>query len=147
MATKMILKLPSLSTLFVSGFTQEEKEKIDPNFKQINPDADDWEGHLVTIVNGRWLLDSTFDFADDAVGGILKLPKVCHVFPLPEPAPEKFHLEVDMILDDSELAANVQYIATEDRTWQNTEAWNDSHLPRIENFILTEVMCAFSSQG
>lgn len=137
-AVKFLVELPALSLAFGSGLDQNELSRAG-KLVQLG-DGKNWNGHLVCIVDRRWLLDSAFDQADEALGWKLRLPTVCQAFPLPEKLSSlDFHGTWEMRSGAIGMLAKIQYITTGDQTWRSSQAWNDEGLAILEEMILCRI--------
>lgn len=141
LATKFAIDSPQLKLAYTSGLSDEELAQADAALSAFGKG---WRGHLVTYVDDRWLLDSTFDQADDAFeaggkGRVFGLKPECMLFPLPDALPAQGFLATYNGISDDGVELRVRYATTKDETWRTSDAWNDEGLPFIAELILTKL--------
>lgn len=120
-AVKFAVQIPALNVAYTSGFSKEE---LPADAVHRGSLGDNWNGHLVALVNDEWLLDCSFDQADAALGGKLKLDPICYVFPMTGHTPGS-GFEIDMKADINDRVVRIWYCTTGDVSWRSSPAWND----------------------
>ncbi len=129
---KMVVTLPDSKLIYASGVTEEELATAGRRQRYSFGDGATWNGHLVAIVEKRWLLDPSFDQAVEVLG-LARSEQRMLLIPLPErfaENPDRFKLTVDG-LDDRRRKLRIEYIETRDDSYLETEAWTDDNLPKI----------------
>lgn len=129
---KFVLELPERKLAFCAGLSEEECATA---LGQKQVWADGWSGHVCVVVEGKWFLDPSFDQAFAALDvenkdlQILALPIETEVDP--------YEIAVDLqaSLDAGERMV-IRYRPLDDRSFTQTEAWNDDGLPWLAREIL-----------
>jgi hypothetical protein len=116
----------------VGGLSDAERTKFlaKGHALLIEPDAEGcWNGHLVVRVDNRWLIDASIDqMASEEFG----VPVPCEIFTVDLSGhdwnPEK-NFEINILLElDSGDQARLNYIGISDKSYLETDAWNDEGL-------------------
>jgi hypothetical protein len=137
LATKFIVEAPALQLAYTSGLSDEELRQAEAVSSAFGAG---WRGHLVAQVDDAWLLDSTFDQADDALAGRpFRLSPECVLFPLDGARPGYDFLADYRGVSDGGVELRVRFATLNDASWQTTDAWNDEALPLIGEFILARL--------
>jgi hypothetical protein len=145
LATKFVVEAPALELAYSSGLTAAELAQAKTARSVFGPG---WNGHLVAHVDGAWLLDSTFDQADDAfTDRPFGLQAECVLFPLEGlKYNHGFHADYRGISDGG-VELRVRYVRLDDASWRASDAWNDENLPFIAAYILAELRHQATSEG
>jgi hypothetical protein len=136
-ATKFVLEAPSLEIAYTSGLSDAELAQ-GKCVKQAFGNG--WRGHLVAHVEDAWLLDTTFDQADDAFPGRpFGLAHECVMFPLEGVALDGFLADYRGYSDATGMELRVRYASLKDESWRQSEAWMDEALPFVAELILAQM--------
>ena len=133
LATKFAVTVPAINKLYGCGLTAEERAGA-LDSKEIWGNG--WNGHLV-VRSGDWLIDPSFDQADVALEGRLKVSGV-QMFPLPAGTTDKFHVTYHGFFD-SGLRGKIEYVVIDDCSWRESDAWNDEGLILLTATILARM--------
>jgi len=133
-ATKLVVEVPSLNVAYTSGLSDEELARSKGQVR--TPWGQGWRGHLVAHVEGRLLLDSSFDQVNDGLRGRLRLRRKIVHFPLQDVSIERgFRAEYGGLADDG-TELKITYATTRDESWRDAPAWNDEGLPFLVAALL-----------
>lgn len=135
--TKFYVEMPRLNLAYTSGVSRSEVRHC-RGYQLREPEG--WNGHLVTLVNSRWIIDSAFDQIGAVFASHVKIPAELPLFPMPKPLPENhgFHVSFEWITDEK-AKFRIQYATTTDQSWKQTPAWNDEGLVGLSMSILEEL--------
>ena len=84
-----------------------------------------WNGHLLAVVDGRFLVETAFAQVSAPEYGVILEPSAL-VIPIPEP-PSKF-AEIELVAEIDQWVFNLKYFGTDDQSFREAPAWEPSHL-------------------
>jgi len=126
--------VPSRKYARLAGFPAEEQAEMRANAASWEDlPGSGWNGHLIVLVEDRWLLDAAIDQADCPRFGVSVPAEVFVVDTVGHKGwnPRKaFELNLGLILDNGDRAELV-YRSIADTGYRETEAWTDEGLPLL----------------
>jgi len=130
-AMTWVVQAPSLQFAFVCGLRGEvlEAAKLQAaNYTHREvAGGQGWDGHLVLAVEGRWLVDSTFDQC--AAHRDLDIPPTVLVVDCGSLHPRDAAIRANFTTDKGiPFSVDYQPLDGEDDGWRNSEAWNQPEL-------------------
>ena len=127
-------EVPARKYARVGGFSVEEREEMRAHAATWRDDpgkdaGDYWNGHLIVLVEGRWLLDPSLDQVESEEFGV---PGPNEIFVLDIEGQKfdpnaKFEIVLGLRLDSGDTAT-LTYRRIEDCTYLDTDAWRDEGL-------------------
>jgi hypothetical protein len=139
-----IFQVPVREYARLSGLSTEEYAEAKAKAKAwkdlTHPDGKGWDGHLIVLVERRWILDPAIDQADAPEFGVSVPPEVFFFDSSGQDwnPRENFHMELKLVLDNGDDAQLI-YRSTSDRSYRTTEAWADEGLSLLAHLIATEM--------
>lgn len=136
--------VPARNYARISGFSAEEREAMKAkcaSWKDVPPgEGGGWNGHLVVLVQDRWILDPSLDQADAPQFGVSIPPEVFFVDLAGRKwnPNEQFQLEMGLVLDNGDRAT-LTYRRIDDHAYLETEAWKDEGLPLLAHVIANQL--------
>jgi hypothetical protein len=135
----MVFQVPARSYARVSGLTDEEKAEARAQAKSWRddiPDDQSWNGHLIVLVEDRWMVDPSVDQLGDKELGVEVPPDILvldtkdHKFD-----PAGFDMQIKLTMENGDKAT-LFYRTTGDSSYQQTGAWTDEGIPFLAQAIL-----------
>jgi hypothetical protein len=136
-------QVPARKYARVGGFSTEEQAEMRAKatgWKDVLPDGPGWNGHLVALVEDRWLIDPALDQTDAPEFGV-SVPTEAFVVDTAgyDWDPHKnFEIRLGLVLDNGDHA-ELMYRSIGDRSYRESEAWNDEGLPLLAVAIAAEM--------
>ena len=137
-------QVPARDYARLAGFAAEERKDMRARSKTwqdlTSPDGAGWNGHLVVLVEDRWLIDAAIDQADAPQFGV-SVPAEVFVVDMRGQAwnpNERFEINLGLILDNGDHA-DLIYRRIKDRSYLETEAWQDEGLPLLAQAIAVDM--------
>jgi hypothetical protein len=138
-----VFQVPARAYARISGFPAEEREEMKAklaSWEHVAAEGGGWDGHLVVLVENRWLIDAAIDQADAPRFGV-SVP--AEVFVVDTDGQdwnpnENFEIQLGLILDNGDNAT-LYYRSISDRSYLETEAWNDDGLPLLAHVIAMDM--------
>jgi hypothetical protein len=137
-----VFQVPSLKYARVCGFSPQEKAELRAkSARWVEEGGNGWSGHLLVLVEDRWLLDPSIDQASSLEFGVYVEPEVFVVDTKGEMwTPDvPFELQLGITLTSGETGS-IYYRAFDDQDFLETEAWNDEGLPALAKTIFSEMI-------
>ena len=136
-------QVPARKYARVSGFSAEARAEMEAKATSWRDELTEngWNGHLLVLVEDRWLIDAAIDQADAPEFGVPVPPEIFVVDtkgraewnPL-----ENFEAEMVLVLDSGDRA-ELRYCSIGNRDYRDSEAWTDEGLPLLAHLIATEM--------
>jgi hypothetical protein len=135
--------VPGKSFARVAGFSRAERKRMEEKaltWRDERPAEGGWNGHLIALVENRWILDPSIDQAHAPEFGVEIPPEILvidvngHQW-----KPRGFEMRLGLRLDNGE-EASVRYRSIKNRSYLDTEAWNDEGLPLLAAQIAKGMM-------
>lgn len=132
-----VFQVPARHYARVGGFSAAEQAEMKAraaSWKDTSTGG--WNGHLLVLVEDRWLLDPSLDQAEAPEFGV-SIPAEVFVIDTQELSwnPQvNFDMEMGLVLDNGDHAS-LRYSSIEDRSYLDTEAWADEGLPLLARAI------------
>lgn len=127
-SVKFVVTIPSLDLAYASGLSDKEMSTAKTFTKAGNGQ---WRGHVVAIVEERFLIDGS---ADDAFLSLEAAGKISDyqrhgalVLPLGQKVTGNFDLKIEGSLDNGDLVY-LRYVSTEDHSFLTAPAWETDHI-------------------
>lgn len=142
-AVELVVTVPDLELSYVSGLSVESKQRAIDKSKEllsVENATDAWDGHVVVIADGYWLIDPTFDapFAAMYQAGKLKErlePAVSFVKTESPMRDAGWYMKIGVGFSDGTMV-DVQYNSRpEYRSFTKTPAWEIDHLQPLIHSI------------
>ncbi|HZF23992.1 MAG TPA: hypothetical protein VE030_11075 [Burkholderiales bacterium] len=138
-----VFQVPARNYARLAGFSAEERAEMKAkagNWVDATPDGGSWNGHLIVVVEDRWILDPSIDQADAPQFGVSVPAEVFVADTLGQTwhPNMNFEIELGLILDNGD-AASLLYHSISDRGYLETEAWTDEGLPLLAHAIASEM--------
>lgn len=132
LGTKLLVACKEKQYQFLSGLDDEElqRAKLKASSYEVRADSfsSEWGRHVVVIVDKMILVDSTLAQASSQEHGFhLNADLYTVQFPHVLPEDEVPDLEIECSGDDG-TKFSVRWVGTDDSDWEQTEAWEPSHL-------------------
>jgi hypothetical protein len=137
------LQIPARKYVRITGFSPEERAELRAraaDYKDEGVDNPGWNGHLLVLVENRWLLDPAIDQADAPDFGV-SIPQ--EVFVIDTAGKEwdraedfEAHCAVKLANGDD---GTLMYRKIADVGYRETEAWTDEGLPFLADLIALRV--------
>jgi hypothetical protein len=123
----------------LAGFTRAERAEMRAeaaSWTDELPEGSGWNGHLLVLVENRWLLDPSIDQADAPQFGVSVPAEVFVVDTVGRQwnPDENFEMKLGLVLDNGDRA-ELMYRSTRDGSYLETEAWTDEGLPLLAHAI------------
>lgn len=142
--TCFVFQVPARKYARISGFTAAERadmKAVSATWRdETLPEGTAWNGHLIVLVEDRWILDPSIDQTNAPEFGVFVPSEVFvidargHDF---NPN-DNFDIDLGLILDNGDKAT-LMYRRIEDRTYLETDAWKDEGLPLLANAIAIDM--------
>jgi hypothetical protein len=131
---KLMFKVPGKNYMYVSGWKGKIKERMKHEAKawhDVAPVGPTWAGHLLALVQDRWLVDASIDQVTSPEHGVT-VPPIALVVDLGTQGATALTGTVSaaVVLDDG-ASAEITYISTDDHKYAKTEAWLDGTGARV----------------
>jgi hypothetical protein len=128
-------QVPARKYAQFSGFTAAERAVMkarSANWVDLAPPGSGWNGHLVVLVEDRWLIDPSIDQVDAPRFGVSVAAEAFVVDTVGKEwnPSESFEIQLGLILDSGDKAM-LMYRSIDDRGYLETEAWQDEGLPLL----------------
>jgi hypothetical protein len=135
------LQVPARKYARICGFPPDKLEEIKAKSESwINLADGGWQGHLVAVVEDRWILDPSIDQAQSLEFGVPINPMVMVMDAAGHEADLKKNLEIKIGLAlDSGDEGTLNYRSIEDDGYLRTEAWSDEGLPILAGVIAAKI--------
>lgn len=138
-----VFEVPAKKYARVSGFTTAERNQMrrkSQTWRDDIPPGGGWNGHLIAVVEGRWIIDPSIDQAHAPEFGVEILPEILVVDISGQPwdPSDQFDVHIGLTLDNGE-AAKLKYRSTKNQSYLDTEAWNDEGLPLLAYAIASDM--------
>lgn len=130
---KFVVEWKVKNLAYTSGLTEAERSTA---LGQRQEYADGWNGHLIVIVENRWIIDPSFDQSVMAMG--IRPPSEMICLESDQIGDALIEVEASVVMDSGE-ELKIRYIPLNDETYRDTEAWNDNGLPFIVSEIATHI--------
>lgn len=136
-------QVPARKYARVAGFSAEERAEMESSAASWQDDltrGPGWNGHLIVLVEGRWLLDPSLDqaaspeFGVDVPAEVFVIDTKGHSW---NPG-ETFEAECKFVLDSGDTGS-LMYRSTHDVSYLETEAWTDEGLPLLACSIASQM--------
>jgi hypothetical protein len=127
----------------IIGIRGEELAEIkakSASWEHVSSKRAGWDGHLIVLVENRWLIDAAIDQADSPRFGV-RLPPEVFVADLAGQdwnPNENFEINLGLILDNGDKATLI-YRNISDRSYLESEAWKDEGLPLLAHVIAIDM--------
>jgi hypothetical protein len=137
-------QVPARKYARISGFTAAERAEMKAKTAvwqdESLPAGGSWNGHLVVLVEDRWLIDAAIDQVDAPRFGV-SVP--AEVFVVDTAGKEwdpndNFEIQLGLVLDNGDRA-ELMYRRISDRGYLETEAWKDEGLPLLARAIAVDM--------
>lgn len=138
--TQFAFQVPARNYARISGFSEQERAEIKTRATswrdELCPDGEGWNGHLIVLVEDRWVLDPSIDQVHCPDLGVtvpsmvLAFDSEGHVF---DPN-LGFRINVGLILDNGDHAS-MSYRSISDTSYLESGAWNDEGLGLLAEAI------------
>jgi hypothetical protein len=128
----------------IAGFSKAERARMQRtarNWRDDIPDGGGWNGHLLVLVENRWLLDPSIDQAESAEFQVPVPPKVLVIDLKGQEGfrpSGNFVMRLGFRLDNGD-EGKLDYRRIRDRSYLDTEAWNDDGLPLLAGVIANQM--------
>lgn len=119
--------------------------------KDVSTQNQGYDGHVVTVVSDRYIVDASFDQAISNLNlhfdlGMELEPKVLIIGPASEDLPRNFlHSSPEILASGKPLC--VSYEARPDTSFQSTPAWNAPVLDTLSREIWRQMVGEFANMG
>lgn len=140
------LRIPTLNVAYIAGISEEDKQRAIAECAGWTDlgTGHDWNGHLLLKYRNEFLIDPSFDQAFAALaeaGTPVSTKPLTLVLPLDgQSFPAGAQARFKGLLDPpEELAFEVQYIASDDNSYRDSQAWNDEAIPFIASHIVSAI--------
>lgn len=146
----MVFAVPTRDYVRVSGLNPEEK--ADLRSKSISwrdeiEGENAWDGHLIVLVEDRWLIDPSIDQVAAEEFGVAEPDEILVMDTAgQEWNPAWFDVHATLILDSGEKA-HLEYRSILDTSYLETPAWNDEGLPRLAEAIAFDMAVHAMAEG
>lgn len=128
----MVMQVPELKLAYLVGLRGEDKEKARrdaANWTERTHKQGGWDGHVVAIVEGRWLIDAAFDQVE--MEGF-RMPPMILVLDMGENKIPLCDRGIDVAaVNDDGLKFTLQYRPLDDWSFEQSDAWKDEGLPYL----------------
>ncbi len=137
------LEVPARKYCRLAGFSAEERAEMKAkaaNWQEVAPLGSGWDGHLIVLVENRWILDPAIDQAD-APQFEVHVPAEVFVVDTANfvwNPREDFEAQLGLTLNNGDQAKLI-YRRIRDRSYLKTEAWNDEGLPILALMIAEQM--------
>ena len=124
-----------------SGAELEEMKAKSASWEHVTPEGGPgWEGHLIVLVENRWLIDPSLDGqVDDSRFGVSVAEMfVIDTFGQNWNPNEYFEMNLGLILDNGDHA-KLFYRRIEDTSYRETDAWKDEGLGLLAHLIAIDM--------
>jgi len=126
----------------VSGWSAEERERMRKRAATWTDlqTEEGWNGHLLVLVENKWVMDPSLDQADAPEFGV-SIPPEVFTFDTEgrQWDPQRdFEMQLGLILDNGDKA-KLTYRRIRDRSYLETEAWKDEGLPVLAIAIAVQM--------
>jgi hypothetical protein len=136
-------QVPSRKYARIGGFSEAERAEMRAKcstwYDEPSEDGS-WNGHLIVLVEDRWLLDPSLDQVESPQFGV---PAPCDIFVVDTVGQEwdpneQFRINLGLILDNDDKAT-LTYRRIEDTSYRETGAWNDAGLGLLAHWIAIDM--------
>jgi len=135
------LQVPARKYARISGWTEEQRaemRKTAASYQDLPIKG--WNGHLLVLVENRWVIDPSIDQADAPEFGV-SIPPEVFTFSTQgnkwNPF-DQFEMQLGLTLDNGDQAS-LMYRRIENTEYLETEAWNDEGLPALAKAIAVQM--------
>jgi hypothetical protein len=144
--TAYVFQVPARKYARIVGFSAEERAEMrakSATWSDESPEGSGWNGHLIVLVEGRWLLDPSLDQVAAPQFGVPVSSEIFVVDTVGQDwnPTDQFRIKLGLILDSGDKA-ELMYQSTDDRSYLDTEAWSDEGLPLLAQAIAVEMESA-----
>lgn len=139
-----LFQVPARGYGRICGVPEEERRELvarSPGYRDVIPEGPGgWNGHLVVLVENRWLLDPSIDQVEEPEFGVYVPPMVFTVDTIDNPwnPAEDFEIKLGLRLDNND-EATLLYRSIQDQGYLETEAWTDEGLPLLAHAIAVNI--------
>lgn len=131
MPVKLIVQSEEHKVAYIIGASPEEQQRLSRRASsEHRPSPNPWNGHLICLIDRRWILDPSFDQASAPDHGmpidemLLIDTDGCMVEPID---PLDLAIDADLTLN-SGLRVKVTYQPTKDMSFLTAPAWETDHI-------------------
>jgi hypothetical protein len=139
MSVAWVVEVPACRVAWVCGLSPKERAEAERTAAKFEyrkvPGGTGWDGHLVLIVEDRWLVDSSFDACSMPQMGFSVPPTVLTMDLSGAGCHPRDAIVTATLTNDQGVACKVMYRPLDKDVWRNSEAWNDADLPAIADVI------------
>lgn len=136
-----VFQVPARKYARISGFSGKEQADMKckaTTWRDELPEGLGWNGHLLVLVEDRWVLDPSIDQMASR-GFRVEIPEEVFVIDTAGRKLEQFcQIELRLILDDGHNAA-LMYRRIPDLSYRESEAWTDEGLPILADEIAMQM--------
>ena len=137
-------EVPARKYARVGGFSEEERAEMRAHAAKWRDDPKDdgdyWNGHLIVLVEDRWLLDPSLDQIESEEFGVPGPNGIFFVDMAGQKLDpnDQFQIELGLRLATGDTAT-LTYRRIEDRTYLDTDAWRDEGLGLLACMIAEDM--------
>ncbi len=141
--TCFVFQVPARKYARISGFTAAERAEMkaeSATWRDEKPEGTGWNGHLIVLVEDRWILDPSIDQANAPEFGVFVPSEVFVIDTRGQDwSPnENFDINLGLVLDNGDKAT-LLYRRIWDRGYLETDAWNDEGLQLLAHAIAIDM--------
>jgi hypothetical protein len=138
-SVSFVFEVPEKKYARIAGFSHAERKRMakeSQTWKDDIPENGGWNGHLIALVENRWLIDPSIDQAHAPEFGVEIAPEMLVIDTEGHHwnARCQFDVHLGLTLDNG-VIAKVKYRSVKNRGYLNSDAWNDEGLPLLADAI------------